>query len=286
MTSWRNQLKSEITLKQLLESFGVGKKQLRQWFLQNLVFVNGVLEDEDFIVKYHDRIEIHDEEQIDETFDDFTPLPVILYEDDFLLAVDKDDARIVHSNDDALSHCVAKYYSSTNQSLKIRHLHRLDKATSGIVLYAKGFLSQAYYTSIWDGEQIQKTYTAIVEGKVSSKSFLIDKPIGKDRHQNNRYLVLPNGKPSKTQVEVISSSDTYSVLKCRLLTGRTHQIRVHLSSIHHPIIGDAYYGSQKEAKRMMLHASEARVPKFPTMEELIITSPLPKAMQDNIFMKK
>lgn len=172
----------------------------------------------------------------------------IVYEDELFLIVNKPSGIIVHSDgqgDDNLSSIVATYYHDNNQLFyEANPIHRLDKNTSGLVMYSKSIVFQALLDQMLEKKMIRRTYLAYVFGKINKNtSFEIDKAIGKDRHNANKMVINPKGQKAITKVNSLGFSDKgYSILNCRLLTGRTHQIRVHLSSEGYPILNDDLYG--------------------------------------------
>lgn len=151
-----------------------------------------------------------------------------------------------------MDNLVAGYYQSTNQKHRILHVHRLDKETSGCILYCK----QSYLISFFDyclaNNLIQRDYLALVSG-VITKEMTIKKKIGKDRHTKNKYRISKNGKEAITVIKPLKHKNDTTLVKCNLMTGRTHQIRVHLHSIGHPVIGDTIYQGKKYS-RLMLHS--------------------------------
>ncbi|MBR5048917.1 MAG: RluA family pseudouridine synthase [Erysipelotrichaceae bacterium] len=185
----------------------------------------------------------------------------ILYEDDLLLVVDKPEGYIIHSDGTeesrrsdplTVNNFVAGYYERTGQSHGIYNLHRLDRETSGCLLYCKESYLVSYFSHAIENKQIRRSYLAMVEG-VLRRPVMIDRPIGRDRHVSNRFRISRTGKNAVTEVTPLSRGKGVTLVSCLLQTGRTHQIRVHLSSIGHPIVGDVMYGA-KENKRMMLHS--------------------------------
>lgn len=178
----------------------------------------------------------------------------ILYEDDYLLIINKPIGILIHDDNlqNTLDNYVAYYYKITNQKHNIYHIHRLDKNTSGCILYCKQPYLTAVLNNMLETKKIQRTYLALAEGEIK-KQLIINKPIGNDRHQNNHYIISKTGKQAITIVQPLKRIDDNTLIKCILKTGRTHQIRVHLSSINHPLIGDILYGGKK-ADRLMLHS--------------------------------
>lgn len=184
----------------------------------------------------------------------------ICYINDFFLVAHKDAGYIIHDSDDTncLNARVATYLHKHNISTPIRPLHRLDKDTTGLVLYSLIPFFQPLLDDQMETKQIHRTYDAIVFGHLQKgKQFTIHAPIAKDRHQNNKYRIHKTGKDACTHCNVIDYKDGYNIIQCELETGRTHQIRVHLSSRNLPIVNDPIYGKpSKHFKNMGLYAKQ------------------------------
>jgi len=134
-------------------------------------------------------------------------------------------------------------------------VHRLDKDTSGLLIIAKNESTYNYLTKIQKDRMIKKQYMAIVQGIPNSSKAIIDAPIGRNKLSRKKMSIKKEGRYALTEYEILKSKNNMSLLNVILLTGRTHQIRVHLNAIGHPIIGDILYGKKsKYAHRQMLHA--------------------------------
>lgn len=190
------------------------------------------------------------------------PLSVV-YEDDDLLVLDKPPGIVVHPSPSHPSHTLVNALLAYSSDLSgiggvIRPgiIHRLDKDTSGLLVVAKHDRSHLYVSSQVKERKIKKGYTALVWGTPKVRSGVIDGPIGRDPSNRKRMAVVSNGKESITKYKVLSSGKEVSLLEVFPETGRTHQIRVHLLAIGHPIVGDAVYGRKKgvSAGRQFLHA--------------------------------
>lgn len=216
----------------------------------------------------------------------------LLYEDDSCLVAYKEAGMPVHPADQeqdqarmALSHAVACHYAWTGQEVRIRHIHRLDADTTGPVLYAKTALSHAILDEAMREKRIHRTYLAVVEGEVKSSEGTIEAPIGKDRHKRNRRVVTPAGDHAITYYKTLKCSSQLSLVQLELGTGRTHQIRVHMAHLGHPLAGDVLYGgSSKLFHRQALHGLSLRFPHPFSGEELIVDAPLPEDM--NLLIQK
>jgi len=167
----------------------------------------------------------------------------VIYEDELILVVDKPEGMLVHSDGNeniTLTDLVRNYLPNYCEALPI---HRLDKETRGLVLFSKSPIFHPLLDKMLNDKFINRKYLAFCLGKLSSKEFSISKPIGKNRHDANKMIISSSGDKAITRVrekQVIENK--YSIVECTLLTGRTHQIRVHLSSIGCPIINDELYG--------------------------------------------
>ncbi len=184
----------------------------------------------------------------------------ILYEDDHLLVANKPAGMDTHpsspTQNDTLANAVAFYLQAKGESREFKHIHRLDRDTTGAVLFAKYPFVGAMLDSMLEKREIKRTYLAWVHGIIKNKKGTIREPIGRDRHHGTRRRVSPNGQNAITHYEVIKtdSKRKLSLVQCSLDTGRTHQIRVHFSYIGHPLAGDLLYGGKTLFSRQALHA--------------------------------
>ncbi|MES9684075.1 RNA pseudouridine synthase [Bacillus sp. AFS001701] len=206
----------------------------------------------------------------------------VCYEDEHLLIVNKPFGVDTHPNEkgqlNTLANGVAFHFQENGLKTKVRHIHRLDKDTTGGVVFAKHALSSSILDSMLSQRKIKRTYTAIVEGNVKSPKGTINEAIGRDRHHPTRRRVSPKGDKAITHYKKIRhiSKLNITILDCQLDTGRTHQIRVHLSFLGHPLIGDLLYGGkQKLLNRQGLHASNVQFTNPFTKENLSIDIPYP-----------
>ncbi|WP_420805807.1 RluA family pseudouridine synthase [Paenibacillus wynnii] len=217
----------------------------------------------------------------------------VLHEDDFCLVVHKPAGVAVHPDGSGkgvtLDHLVAAHYASTGESIAVRHIHRLDKDTTGPVLYAKNEFAQLVLDEEMREKTISRLYVAIVKGKVSPGLKVIDQPIGRDRHHAARRRVSPGGQQALTRIVGREPLNEATLLHVQLETGRTHQIRVHLSHAGHPLIGDELYGeggagtgigtNKPEFGRQALHGESLTFRHPWSGEKLEIIDPLPDDME-------
>ncbi len=174
-----------------------------------------------------------------------TLVPELLYEDDFCAVFLKPVGMPVHEShpgqSGTLDEAVALHMLAKSDLLPVRHIHRLDDDTSGPVLYSKNDLAQWVLDEAMRAKRIDRRYIAIVHGRLAFQSGTVNAPIGKDRHTARRR-VSPNGEQAVTHYELVETIGNASVVRLQLETGRTHQIRVHMSHIGHPLVGDRLYG--------------------------------------------
>ncbi|MDI9541068.1 MAG: RluA family pseudouridine synthase [Bacillota bacterium] len=252
----KKRIEKSTNLDKYLKQIFFSKKDIHLLKMESRIKVNNKIINSDIFVNENDLLEIDviKEEEIDKkpVFQDIK----ILYEDEFLLIVDKPAGIIIHSdgnkNNITLDSLVAGYYQSTNQKHRVLHVHRLDKETSGCILYCKQSYLISYFDNCIANNLIQRNYLALVSGTID-RAATIKKPIGKDRHINNKYRVSKTGKQAITFIRPLKQNSNSTLVKCSLQTGRTHQIRVHLQSIGHPVIGDTIYDGKRH-NRLMLHS--------------------------------
>ncbi|WP_338753448.1 RluA family pseudouridine synthase [Bacillus sp. FJAT-52991] len=205
----------------------------------------------------------------------------ILFEDDHMLVVNKPAAMKTHPNNEAetdtLLNAVTFHLQAAGQPCDVRHVHRLDVGTSGVILFAKHAAAYAVLSRLLEERHIKRTYQAVIHGFLSHQSGTINKPIGKDRHHPTRRRVSPSGQSAITHYQVIKKDTKrrLSLVQCQLDTGRTHQIRVHFSAISHPLVGDRLYGGKPIVNRQALHAYAIEIPHPFTNEKIYCQADAP-----------
>ena len=195
-----------------------------------------------------------------------------VYQDQHLIIVNKPEGMKTHGNQPseiALLNHVSAYVGQTCYVV-----HRLDMETSGLVLFAKNPFILPILNRLLEKKEISREYWALVEGQVGSKELIFRDKIGRDRHDRRKRVVDPkNGQHAETKVSRLKQfPNKTSLVRCKLKTGRTHQIRVHLSHHKHPILGDPLYNSRSKAGRLMLHAFRLSFTHPLTLEKLSFTA--------------
>ena len=182
----------------------------------------------------------------------------IIFEDDWLLVVNKPAGIAIHPSvlhySDSLCNGIKFYFDKIGLKKKIRPVNRLDLNTSGLVVFAKCEYIQECLINQMKNNQFKKEYLAVCNGFFDKKSGTINLPIARKENSIIERCISENGQPAITHYEVLKEFDNYSLVKCSLETGRTHQIRVHMSAIGHPLLGDSLYGSISDLiNRQALH---------------------------------
>ncbi|MCP5101298.1 MAG: RluA family pseudouridine synthase [Chloroflexi bacterium] len=219
----------------------------------------------------------------------------IQYEDDDLLLINKPAGMVVHPAvghpTGTLVNAVLGYcgdLTGVGGEKRPGIVHRLDKDTSGLILVAKNDHALHYLQAQFKERTIGKTYLALVEGQIQPPTALIDAPIGRDPRQRKKMTVIAarggsvRSRPAQTEYSTLISYDDYTLVSCRLFTGRTHQIRVHLAYMGFPIVGDTVYGRRKQQirlKRHFLHAAALKFKRPSDEQELEFSIELPPELQ-------
>ena len=273
-------VQNEINIRQVLrERFGISNRLLLKLKRNKKIYLNNSNNIYlDMPTKENDLIKINLD--FDEDSSNIVPVKMnlnILYEDDSLLIIDKPPHMPVHPSfnhyENSLSNGVKYYFDLINLHRLIRPINRLDKDTSGIVMFAKNEYIQSKLTNY------TKEYIAIVVGKLEGKG-IIDKPIKRKADSIIERCIDENGEKAITEYEVLKNfnieGEDLTEVKCILHTGRTHQIRVHMAYFNHPILGDTLYGKESNLiDRQALHAYKIKFIHPITKKEIEVISPIP-----------
>lgn len=213
----------------------------------------------------------------------------IYYEDDDVIVVNKPTGMVVHPaplNEsgtlvNALMYHV-KNLSGINGALRPGIVHRIDKDTSGLLMVAKNDETHVSLSDQLRNKTVKREYLALVHGCIGHERGTIDAPIGRDPKDRTRNVVIKNGKDSITHFQVLERFDKYTLIKCVLETGRTHQIRVHMRYINYPLVGDPKYGPRSTIQGFgqFLHAKTLGFLHPKKNENLEFSAPLPDYMED------
>lgn len=277
-------------LKELLKlKFQISDRFLIKLKKNDRLFINGKTASVYDVPKANDKININIDFDEEESSFPATKMDLkIVYEDDSYIIIDKPAGIPVHPSlnhyEDSLANGVKHYFEFVGLRRKIRPVNRLDRNTSGLVVFAKNEYIQEYLVREMKSKNFIKEYVAICKGKLNNKSGLIDAPIARKQNSIIERCIDSNGAKSITHYEVIREGifedEEYSVVKCKLETGRTHQIRVHMQYIGHPLLGDTLYGNpSKLINRQALHCSMLSFIHPITHKKVYYISDLPEDMK-------
>jgi 23S rRNA pseudouridine1911/1915/1917 synthase len=214
----------------------------------------------------------------------------VLYEDAAVIAIDKPAGMAVHAgaglHSGTLVNALLHRFDSLSQlggELRPGIVHRLDRLTSGVLLVAKTDAAHQDLARQFAGREVEKIYLALVQGSVKNDTGRIDRPIARDPvHRTRMTARLAQGRAAWSEYRVLERYEKFTLLEVRIGTGRTHQIRVHLASIGHPVAGDTLYGAQPQPAlggRFFLHAHRIKFRSPATGEDVAVESPLPSDLR-------
>ena len=222
---------------------------------ENRILINGKNEKAGYKLKVNDKIEI-DEKEIEKISAEAEDIPLnIVYEDDDLLVINKQVGLVVHPCSTTKNHTLVnalmfhiKNLSTINGELRPGIVHRLDKDTGGLMIVAKNDYSHKFLSEQLKDKTLNREYKALIRGRLK-ENFVVEGYLGRNPKNREQMALVgeQNGKYSKTIFEVDKVFDHFTLLNCKLTTGRTHQIRAHLKSVNHPILGDKLYGGEEKS---------------------------------------
>lgn len=270
----------------LLSYFKVSHRLLLTLKRENCIFLNDSPTPIYHTLNAGDKISISFDYDEDNSNIVSKPIPLdIIYEDDCFLIINKSAGIPVHPSilhyEDSLSNGIKFYFDSIGLKKKIRPVNRIDKDTSGLVVFAKNeYVQEALIKQMLTGS-FKKEYIAIVQGHFNNKKGTINAPIARKEDSIIERCISHDGSPSITHYEVIKEGNQqnvpFSIVKCILETGRTHQIRVHMAYVHHPLLGDDLYGGNTNLiHRQALHSVQISFVHPITKQSILLKAPLPK----------
>ncbi len=272
-------------LQALLPQFS--RSRLQEWMNAGLVQVNGGPQKPSYRLRAGDQIAVSPAElPALHATPEAIPLE-ILYEDADVVAIDKPAGMVVHSGAGVRTGTLVNALLARFQSLsqvggdqRPGIVHRLDRYTSGVLLVAKNDAAHRSLAAQFAGRQVEKIYLALVHGRFKQDHGRIEKPIARDPNRRVRMTArLAHGRAAWSEYRVLRRFEQFTLLEVRIGTGRTHQIRVHLASIGHPVAGDKLYGAPVGGDRFFLHAHRISFDQPTTGERVTVVSPLPAALE-------
>lgn len=271
----------------------LSRTNIQKLIEENRVLVNNKSQKASYKVSINDNIQI---QEIHAKEIDLKPqnIPLdIIYEDDDIIVVNKQKGLVVHPANgnldgtlvNAIMAICKDSLSGIGGEIRPGIVHRLDKDTSGLIIIAKNDKAHIHLSEQIKNREIKKVYIALVRGVIKENEATINMPIGRSTKDRKKMAVTKNGKNAITHFKVIKKYDKYTLVEVNIETGRTHQIRVHMSEIGYPIIGDIVYSNGKNpfgVEGQMLHASKLTFKHPITNKELNLEAPLPKYFIDII----
>lgn len=280
------QKQANQTVREFLQHYHLSRKKIHELYMNKRVKLNKEIANFNAVLQIGDElaIPVFEKETID--FKAQKMKLDIIYEDDHLLIINKPAGLMVHPDQkegmNTLVNGVAYYYQEQQIHHRIRYIHRLDTDTSGGIIFAKHYLAHSLMDHWLAEKKIKRWYLALVNGRLSAKKGKINAPIGKDRHHSARRRVAKNGDTALTYYQLKQQFKTYALVELELKTGRTHQIRVHMSHLGHPLLGDYLYGGPAKVgplRRQALHSSRIEMIHPITETPLKFEVPLPLDMK-------
>lgn len=256
--------------KYLINNTDMSRNKIQKLINDGKIRVNGGLVKASYLVNINDKIEI-DEDTSEEINVEPEEMKLdIVYEDNYLLVVNKPSGMVVHPGNGNYHHTLVNglmYYCNNNLSkvngdIRPGIVHRIDADTSGLLLVAKNDLVHNDLAKQIQEKSVDRKYIALVQGVIKEDSATIDAPIGRSVNDRKKMCVTSeNSKDAITHIKVLERYKTATLIECKLETGRTHQIRVHMNYINHPVVNDPVYGLKKQVDGyqsfgQMLHAKE------------------------------
>jgi 23S rRNA pseudouridine1911/1915/1917 synthase len=276
------------------QSAEVSRTSVQQLIVDGAVLVNGRPSKPGYALRTGDEVQILASKPKDQA-SAARPQPIpldVVYEDPDVLIINKAAGMVVHPapghHDDTLVNALLAHYPDLQKDVENQRpgiVHRLDKDTSGLIIVARNAAAQAALLGQMKRHEIVKRYLALVEGVVALDRGSIDAPIGRNpRHRQQMAITAIGSREARTHFRVLERFAHHTLLLLELETGRTHQIRVHLKAIGHPIVGDPVYGSGStmrgvKLKRQFLHAYQLKFTHPSTGAVITVEAPLPDDLQ-------
>ena len=260
----------------------ISRSSIQKLCLDDKVLVNNKVQPTKYKVRSDDEVIIYfDPKDLDEIPD--IDLPII-YEDDDSLVIDKPAGVLTHSkggfNPEATVATFIRDRVIGMEGERAGIVHRLDRGTSGLIICAKTPEALKWLQKQFSDRKTKKEYLAVIEGTLQPSEAVVDAPIARNARDPKTFIVSPGGKPAETAYEVLNTANGHSLVLLKPKTGRTHQLRVHLTYLKHPIVGDVIYKGAP-FDRMLLHAKQLEIT-LPNRQRKVFTSDTPKEFQETL----
>ena len=271
----------------LAKKLDISRSKIQKLNKEKKITVDGKNVPDSFLVTGDENIEVDSNLNFDITVEkENIPLNVV-YEDDYLLVIDKESGMVVHPapgnyTGTLVNALLYKYDLSKGESnFRPGIVHRIDKDTSGLMVVAKEEKAHELLSEMFKNKEVKREYIALVTGVINENKGTIDAPIGRDPKDREKMCVIgSNSKDAITHFEVIKRYKNNTLIKCILDTGRTHQIRVHMAYIKHPLVNDPLYGKKFSEFGQFLHSCSIDFIHPITKKHIHYESDLPKEFKD------
>lgn len=277
-------------LEEYLETQDISGRLFRRLYKEKMILVNGKHQRKGLIPKKGDRITLIMGDERENTEPEEMSLNII-YEDHDLLIINKDPNIVVHPTKshqtNTLSNGIAYYFKKNDIKKKIRFVTRLDMDTTGILIVAKNSFAHQQMALQFEGNTVEKKYLAIVKGIIQDDNGYIDLPIGREEEKSIKKTVMEDGQEARTSFKVVERFKDATLVEVQIHTGRSHQIRVHMAHLGHPIIGDSLYHEKSNLiSRQALHSYYLKAKHPRTKAYIEFKAPLPYDMEKLINLMK
>ena len=291
MNSWI-EVKDEIEERidsYLAKELNISRSKVQKLIKQGLVTVNEKVISSNYLVKVGDFISVNDDLDYDISLEPEDIEIDVVYEDSDLLVINKASGMVVHPAPGHYSHTLVnallyRFQISGGEKNRPGIVHRLDKDTSGLMMVAKGEKTHEKLSRMIANKEVERHYLAIVDGVIKHDTGTIDAPIGRDANNRQKMAVTDvHGKEAVTHFRVLETFSNHTLVECILETGRTHQIRVHMAYIGHPVSNDPLYGRGKSTEfGQMLHSKSIKFKHPTTGKELFFEVDPPKEFLEKL----
>lgn len=282
--------RNDLNLEEFLYSKNVSGRLFRRLYKKKHIYTNGTFIRKSIKLKKGDIITLYMEDEVENIAPERINLNII-YEDFDLLILSKEPNMVVHPTKshqtNTLSNGIAHYFLENGINKKIRFINRLDMDTTGILMVAKNSFSHQQTAIQFEENTVTKKYLAIVDGIVQLDEGIIDSPIGREEDKSIKKTITAEGQNALSKYNVKERYSDSSLLEVQIFTGRSHQIRVHLEHLGHPIIGDSLYNKESPyINRQALHSHYLKVKHPRTNIPIEFFAPLPNDMDNLIKLLK
>ena len=281
----KNNIRLDSFLKDELD---ISRSKVQKLIKNGRIMVNDKEASSNYLVKENDVITVSDDLSF-EIHIEPEDIPIdVVYEDEYLLIVNKKSGMVVHPapgnySGTLVNALMGRFKLSNKDNIRPGIVHRIDKDTSGLLVVAKTDEVHDKLSEMIKNKEVERIYIALVEGVINHETGTIDAPIGRDIVNRQKMMVTDiNSKDAITHFRVLKRYSDKTLIECKLETGRTHQIRVHMAYINHPIVNDPVYGKSKKTTPFgqMLHSKSIRFIHPITKKELYFESELPEEFKN------